>query len=132
MCSMGEHGSPYPRFRRALTTGNPVLVTSAALELGRLSLADALAVCLVFGDHEPERFDRAAVRWLARLCRETPGLALRDVGLAVAALPALTGPGRAAAAATLGALAEGYRLDDVAEVLDEWLTRRGAPTPAAD
>ncbi len=56
MCSVGEHGSPYPRFKRALATGNPTLVTAAALELERLSLADALAVCLVFRDHDHDRY----------------------------------------------------------------------------
>ena len=67
---MGEHGSPYTRFRRAVATRSPMLVTAAALELGRLSLADALAVCLVFCDHDAARFERAAVRWLGRFCCE--------------------------------------------------------------
>ena len=54
---VGEHGSPYTRFRRALAGRNSLLVTAAALELGRLSLADALAVCLVFRDHDRERYE---------------------------------------------------------------------------
>ena len=74
---VGEHGSPYTRFRRALAAGNPLLVTAAALELGCLSLADALAVCLVFRDHDRERYERAAVRWLARKPASVPARAPR-------------------------------------------------------
>jgi hypothetical protein len=84
---MGEHGSPSTRVRLTVATGNPTLVTAAALELGRLSLADALAVCLVFCDHDRARFERAAVRWLGRFCYETPGLTLGDAQLAVVLLP---------------------------------------------
>ncbi|MGI8593974.1 MAG: hypothetical protein ACR2ML_06345 [Solirubrobacteraceae bacterium] len=120
---MGEHGSSYARFQRALATGNPTLVTAAALELGRLSLADALAVCLVFRDHDDDhdRYERAAVRWLSRFCQETSGVALRDAQLALAALAALTGPARHGAARALAELAETYDRDDVAQVFDEWL-----------
>ncbi len=125
MCSVGEHGSPYPRFQRALATGNPTLVTAAALELGRLSPADALAVCLVFRDHDHARYERAAVRWLSRFCQETSGVALRDAQLALAALVALTGPARHGAARVLAELAETYDRDDVAQVFDKWL--EGSP-----
>ncbi len=121
MCSVGEHGSPYPRFKRALATGNPTLVTAAALELGRLSLADALAVCLVFRDHDHDRYERTAVRWLSRFCQETSGVAVRDAQLALAALAALTGPARHGAARVLAELAEAYDRDDVAQVFDKWL-----------
>jgi len=125
MCSMGEHGSPYPRFDRALATGDPTLVTAAALDLGRLSLADALAVCLVFRDHDHDHYERAAVRWLSRFCQETSGVAVRDAQLALAALTALTGPARHGAARVLAELAEAYDRDDVAQVLDKWL--EGSP-----
>jgi hypothetical protein len=39
-------GSPYARFRRALETGNELLVVSAARELPRIALDDALRICL--------------------------------------------------------------------------------------
>ena len=124
---MGEHGSPYLRFDRALATGDPTLVTAAALDLGRLSLADALAVCLVFRDHDHDHdhYERAAVRWLSRFCQETSGVAVRDAPLALAALTALTGPARHGAAGVLAELAEAYDRDDVAQVLDKWL--EGSP-----
>ena len=125
---VGEHGSPYTRFRRALAARNPLLVTAAALELGRLSLADALAVCLVFRDSDRERYERAAVRWHARFCHETAGVTVQDAQLALAALTALTGPARHGAARVLAELAEAYGHDDVAQILDEWLDDRPGAT----
>ncbi|MEA2484351.1 MAG: hypothetical protein QOC55_2298, partial [Thermoleophilaceae bacterium] len=44
---MTSQGSPHARFKRALASRNPTLVVAAAVELGRLSLAEALAVTLV-------------------------------------------------------------------------------------
>jgi hypothetical protein len=67
---MGDAGSPYPRFQRALKTGNLNLIRAAAAELPRVDLADALAVCMAIRQAEPERFERAALRWLARYAVE--------------------------------------------------------------
>ena len=67
-------GSPYAGFRRALVTNSPALVTAAALELPRLTLADALRVCLVYARTDRQRFDRAIVRWHARFCLEAKHL----------------------------------------------------------
>lgn len=107
----------------------PTLVTAAVLELGRLSLADALAVCLVFRNHDRERYERAAVRWFGRFCRETPGVAVRDAQLALASLAALTGPARRhGAARVLAELAESYDRDDIAQVLEEWLESSAGDT----
>src|SRR3954447_18755938 len=68
--AMGSQGSPYARFRTALRAGNPTVVAAAAAEVGQLSLADALAVCLVFLTLDPLRYERPAVRWHARFCLE--------------------------------------------------------------
>ena len=65
-----SQGSPYSRFKRALTSGNSTIATAAAAELPTLSLADALALCLLYRDTDPERFERAAVRWHGRFCLE--------------------------------------------------------------
>lgn len=62
-----------PRFQRALATGNLHLIRSAAAELPRVDLGDALAVCLAIREAEPERFERAALRWLARYAVEKAG-----------------------------------------------------------
>ena len=70
---MGNVGSPYPRFQRALATGNLNLIRVAAAELPRVDLGDALAVCMAIREAEPERFERAALRWLARYAVEKAG-----------------------------------------------------------
>src|SRR4051812_50179434 len=67
-------GSPYVRFKRALATGNLSLVRAAAAELPAIDLGDALAICLLMSDRDDERFERAAVRWLARLALERPAV----------------------------------------------------------
>jgi hypothetical protein len=67
---MGDAGSAYARFQRALATGNLALIRAAAAELPQVDLGDALAVCMAIRDAEPERFERAALRWLARYAVE--------------------------------------------------------------
>ena len=64
---MSVKGSSYAHFRRALTAGHLHLVRQAAAELPRVPLEDALSVVLLIARREPERLERAAVRWLARL-----------------------------------------------------------------
>jgi|SRR5213082_532066 len=39
----------------------------AARELGRLSLDDALSLCVLLAEQDPARFERAGLRWLDRL-----------------------------------------------------------------
>jgi hypothetical protein len=87
---MTSSGSPYARFRRALSTGNLALVRAAAAELPRVDLGDALSVCVLLRDREPERFERAAVRWLGRFCVERPDASIDDVQRAAGALRALS------------------------------------------
>jgi hypothetical protein len=55
-----SQGSPYARFRRALATGNLLLIRAAAAELPQISLDDALIVCVAIRDAKPERFVRTA------------------------------------------------------------------------
>lgn len=93
---MTSDGSPYQRFRRALATGNPALVTAAALELPRIALDDALRICLVLRGGEADRYERAAVRWLGRFALEGRGVTIEDLQAAAEALDAL--PDRAAEA----------------------------------
>src|SRR3954452_7344388 len=82
---MGDAGSPYSRFRRALKTGNLTIIRAAAAELPVIRLDDALQVCVLLRDREPERYERAAVRWLGRYCVERPDVTLDDVDQARAA-----------------------------------------------
>jgi hypothetical protein len=120
---MTSQGSSHARFKRALASRNPTLVVAAAAELGRLSLADALAVTLVFLPQEHERYERASVRWHARWCLEARPRA-DESGLALAALRALPGPARQAAAEALIELLEARGIDDAARVLTAWLGAR--------
>jgi hypothetical protein len=63
-------GSAYARFRRALDLGRLPLVYAAAAELPRVDLDDALEVCVLMARDAHPAFERAAVRWVARLCLE--------------------------------------------------------------
>src|SRR5688572_8557238 len=71
---MTSQGSALGRLRRALASGNATLALAAAAELPRVPLEDALALVLLLRDDEA-RFDRAVVRWHARLCLE-----VQDIG----------------------------------------------------
>lgn len=86
---MTSDGSAYARFRRALDTGNANLVIAAAKELPQIALDDALRICLTFRDGDPERYERAAVRWLGRFALEARGVTIDALRLAADALDAL-------------------------------------------
>jgi len=86
---VSTQGSPYQRFRRALATGNLNIIRAAAAELPRVDLGDALAVCVAIREAEPERFERAALRWLARFCVERPRATVADVQLAAGAFESM-------------------------------------------
>lgn len=117
---MTSQGSPYARFKRCLATGNGALVRAAAAELPQLSLEDALAVCLVLRDDEPEVFERAIVRWHALLCRQAKGISAREAQLALAALQALNGPAALPASRLLEEITSLYDLPRAAAVLRAW------------
>jgi hypothetical protein len=82
-------GNPYTRFRRALETGNPVLVNAAARELPQIALDDALRICLVLRGGDPARYERAAVRWLGRFALEAREVTIDALRIAADALDAL-------------------------------------------
>jgi hypothetical protein len=89
-------GSAYSRFKRALRTGNLTLVRTAAAELPHVGIHDALQVCLLLRDGDPDLYERAAVRWTGRFALESPGVDLDAIQAAAAALDALpTEPERA-------------------------------------
>ena len=84
-----SQGSPYSRFQRALATGNLTIIRAAAAELPRVDLGDALSVCMAIRDAEPDRFERAALRWLARFAAEQASTVgeVREAAGAMAAMP---------------------------------------------
>lgn len=57
------NGAVYGAFERALAKGELDLVRAHAAELPRVGLGDALRICLLLRDQDPERYDRAALRW---------------------------------------------------------------------
>jgi hypothetical protein len=90
--SVTSQGSAHSRFRRALTTGNPVLIRSAARELPRIDLPDALAVCVALAAAGDEGFSRAAARFQARWSTELSGVSLEEAQALGSALQALGNP----------------------------------------
>jgi hypothetical protein len=86
---MTSEGSPYTIFRRALERGSLTGVRVAvANSPGPPPLDDALVICRLLVDQEPDRYERAAVRWLGRLLLEQRGVSLRHAELAAAYLTA--------------------------------------------
>ena len=86
---MTSQGSPYARFQRALRIGRLSMVRDAAAELPRIDLTDALAICLLIERQDEGRFERAAVRWLARLSLEAPTVGIEDLRQGLVAFEAL-------------------------------------------
>jgi hypothetical protein len=82
-------GHSYSRFRSAIALRNLDLIRDAARELPTVPLADAAAICALLADAEPGRYDRAACRWLARYCVETPDVTLEAIDEALGALQAM-------------------------------------------
>jgi hypothetical protein len=109
MRSTTSQGSPYSTFRRALLRGDLPAVRAAAAELPAVPLDDALEiVCLILAQ-QPERFERAAIKWLARLLAERPVTELREVERVVACLAALPDRRRGRAALELLSTLAGRR-----------------------
>lgn len=124
MCSVSIKGSSYAWFRRSIEAGSALDAWAAAHELDSLSLADALALCLVLLDEEPRRFDRAAVRWLGLLAMEARGLDLAGLVHATSAVAALRGPDRSASVVVLQALLARRGERRASETLAAWERRR--------
>lgn len=100
---------------------NPLLVRAAAAELGTISLADALSICLVLLRAEPNRYGRAAVRFHARLVQEVARVELEDAQIVLAALQGLRGPDVAGAGAAMAELFAALELADLQQRLEAWL-----------
>jgi hypothetical protein len=73
-------------------------------EVGQLTLEEALKLVFLYAEKDPRRFDRAAVRWLARYVTEGKAVSLLKAQLALSALAELRAGEREAAAKMLGEL----------------------------
>ena len=120
---MTSQGSPYGRFRRALETGNATIALAAAAELRSVSLTDALELCLLLCEREPGRYERAALRWHGRYCREVQGVSLDEGQAVLALLAALRGSRRPWVAHSLAELFDRKQLHQASEVLIRWAPR---------
>ena len=117
--------APYARFRRALDTGNARIALAGAADLGHVGLADALELVLLLLDSEPVRFERAALRWHARYCREVTDVDLIEAQGVLACLAGLRGSRPGPAAHALADLVHRRDLAQASEALNRWGARRG-------
>lgn len=72
--------------------------------MGKLSLVDALALVVLYGEGQDDKFEKAAVRWLGRLLLEKP-MPLALTARCVELVAELRGPGAERAARALETLA---------------------------
>ena len=100
---MAYEGSPVTRFARAIDHDDLLGAEIAAIELPRLNLKDALRLVQLYAKKEHRKFERAALRWLARLIEEQ-SLTLDEARVACEWLRMLTGPDADLAAGSLAAL----------------------------
>ena len=105
------------RFRRALDRGNVSEALSAASELQFVGLAEALELTLFLADGEPDKYERAAVRWHVRFAQEVPHVDLRE-SLAVLALLTAIPANRLAAAALAELLSRRRSCERIAEACE--------------
>jgi hypothetical protein len=117
---MTSEGHPYARFRRALERRSVANAWAAASELGHVSLADALSLCLLLRDREPARYPRAAVRWLGRYCCEQTDVALDEATVVAAHLAAFTADDPRPTAQSLTTLLDAHGRRDIATAVRRW------------
>ena len=119
---MTAQGHALTRLHHALERGTANQIRAIVAELPRPpGLEDALAICLVLLEREPETYPRAAAKWASRFAIERR-LTLTDAQLTLAALP---NEGARAGVEALIELAERHRLQRVDELLTAWAGRRG-------
>jgi hypothetical protein len=85
---MTSHRTAHGRFQRAIQRRHLNAAEMAAREMGGLSPEEALSLCELLASLDPERYERAALRWLQRFSDERPP-ALAEVALAASALAEL-------------------------------------------
>ena len=73
---MTAQGHPRAIFNRAVERGNLVVAEATARELGKLSLEEGLGLLFLYAEKEPIKFERAALRWLARYVTEGKAVSL--------------------------------------------------------
>lgn len=70
-----SHGSPQGRFNRAIQRGDLYMAELTAIELGGLPLASARALLGLYAEKGSPKYERAALKFLARyMAEEAPSL----------------------------------------------------------
>jgi hypothetical protein len=72
-------GSDYRWLKQALERGDLPLVKATAAQLPAIDLPTALEIALLVLEREPNNGERAAVRWIGRLCLERRDVTLGQV-----------------------------------------------------
>jgi hypothetical protein len=93
-------GHPRAIFKRAIERGNVLVAEATAREIA-LSLEEALQLVLLYAAYEPQKLERAALRWFSRYLDEGKGVSLLKAQLALTALGELRAGEREAAAKLL-------------------------------
>lgn len=117
------------QFRRALRSGDPVLVLTTAAALEQLQLAEAFAIVLVLADANDARYEKAAARLVMRAANEADA-PLADVSMlagTLAVLPGMRDPERCARRAA--SLLETLGCRRAMREVDEWIAAREARLP---
>ena len=97
---MTSQGTAHGRFERAIHRRHVQAAEMAAREMGGLSLTDALMLCELLANVDPQRYERAALRWVGRFIEERLP-PLTEVALAASALAELQHDHRNAGVETL-------------------------------
>jgi hypothetical protein len=98
-------GHPRAIFSRAIERGNLVAAEASAREIEHLTLEEALRLLFLYAEKEPIKYERAALRWLARYVTDGKAVSLLKAQLALSALAEMRAGEREAAAKLLVELA---------------------------
>jgi hypothetical protein len=104
---MTAQGHPRAIFSRVIEKGNLVIAEATAREITNLTLEEALRLLFLYAEKDAARYDRTALRWLARYVRDGKDVTLLKAQLALSALAELRGGERQHAAKLLVELASG-------------------------
>jgi hypothetical protein len=63
-------GHPSAIFSRAIERGNLLVAEASAREVGNLTLEEPLRLLFLYAEKDPIKYERAALRWLARYAAE--------------------------------------------------------------
>jgi len=104
--------------QKALKTGNVNLALASARELPKINLSDSLRLCLLL--RGTDLFERAALRWHGRYCREVVAVDLDEAQAVLACLAALRGSRADVAARALRGLLDPVNVRSARADLAVW------------